>query len=118
MAERLVFMAVEGAARHLQGLSPDRRVDRDELDERAGGLLMPAAAGWIVPPSVSLTRTGFRVWSPMTGLATSNGESICPSGRYPPIVSVAADPIVNASSPGAGPFVNWAAAASGWVPAA
>ena len=31
---------------------------------------MPAVAGWIVPPSVSLTRTGFRVWSPMTGLAT------------------------------------------------
>lgn len=70
VAERLVFMAVEGAARHLQGLSPDRRVGRDELDERTGGLLMPAAAGWIVPPSVSLTRTGFRVWSPMTGLAT------------------------------------------------
>ena len=70
VAERLVFMAVEGAARHLQGLSPDRRVGRDELDERAGGLLMPAVAGWIVPPSVSLTRTGFRVWSPMTGLAT------------------------------------------------
>ena len=70
MAERLVFMAVEGAARHLQGLSPDRRAGRDELDERAGGLLMPAVAGWIVPPSVSLTHTGFRVWSPMTGLAT------------------------------------------------
>ena len=70
VAERLVFMAVEGAARHLQGLSPDKRVGRDALDERAGGLLMPAVAGWIVPPSVSLTRTGFRVWSPMTGLAT------------------------------------------------
>ncbi|WP_081994681.1 helix-turn-helix domain-containing protein [Paracoccus sp. PAMC 22219] len=70
VAERLVFMAVEGAARHLQGLSPDQRAGRDELDERAGGLLMPATAGWIVPPSVSLTRNGFRVWSPMTGLAT------------------------------------------------
>ncbi|MEQ5795668.1 hypothetical protein LZ686_13565 [Paracoccus sp. NFXS7] len=70
VAERLIFMAVEGAARHVQGLSPDRRVGRDELDERAGGLMMPAVAGWIVPPSVSLTRTGFRVWSPMTGLAT------------------------------------------------
>ncbi|QXI65623.1 hypothetical protein CP157_03413 (plasmid) [Paracoccus marcusii] len=70
VAERLVFMAVEGAARHLQGLSPDKRTGRDELDERAGGLLMPVVAGWIVPPSVSLTRTGFRVWSPMTGLAT------------------------------------------------
>ena len=61
VAERLVFMAVEGAARHVQGLSPDQRASRDELDERAGGLLMPAAAGWIVPPSVSLTRNGFRV---------------------------------------------------------
>lgn len=70
VAERLVFMAVEGAARHLQGLSPDQRAGRDELDERAVCLLMPVAAGWIVPPSVSLTRTGFRVWSPMTGLAT------------------------------------------------
>ena len=70
VAERLVFMAVEGAARRLQGLSPDQRAGRDELDERAGGLLMPAAAGWIVPPSVSLTRNRFRVWSPMTGLAT------------------------------------------------
>ena len=70
VAERLVFMAVEGAARHLQGLSPDRRVGRDELDEKAGGLLMLVVAAWIVPPSVSLTRTGFRVWSPMTGLAT------------------------------------------------
>ncbi|MEQ5796255.1 hypothetical protein LZ686_16585 [Paracoccus sp. NFXS7] len=70
VAERLVFMAVEGAARHLKGLSPDKRVGRDALDERAGGLLMPAAAGWIVPPSVSLTRTGFRVWSPVTGLAS------------------------------------------------
>ncbi len=70
VAERLVFMAVEGAARHLQGLSPDRRAGRDELHERAGGLLIPAVAGWIVPPSVSLTRTGFRVWSPVTGLAT------------------------------------------------
>ncbi|WP_197054623.1 helix-turn-helix domain-containing protein [Paracoccus sp. PAMC 22219] len=70
VAERLVFMAVEGAARHLQGLSPDQRAGRDEVDETAGGLLMPATAGWIVPPSVSLTRNGFRVWSPMTGLAT------------------------------------------------
>ena len=70
VAERLVFMAVEGAARHVQGLSPDQKAGRDEQDERAGGLLMPATAGWIVPPSVSLTRNGFRVWSPMTGLAT------------------------------------------------
>ena len=70
VAERLIFMAVEGAARHVQGLSPDQRAGCGELDERAGELLLPAAAGWIVPPSVSLTRNGFRVSSPMTGLAT------------------------------------------------
>ena len=64
VAERLVFMAVEGAARHLQGLSPNQTAGRDELDERARGLLMPAAAGWIVP----LARNRFRVWSPTTGL--------------------------------------------------
>ena len=70
VAERLVFMAVEGAARRLRGLSPDQSAGRDDLDERAGGLLMPATAGWIVPPSVSLTRYGFRIWSPMSGLET------------------------------------------------
>ena len=70
VAERLVFMAVEGAARHLRGLSPSQIAGRDDSDERAGGLLMPAVAGWIVPPSVSLTRYGFRIWSPMTGLET------------------------------------------------
>ena len=31
---------------------------------------MPATAGWIVPPSVSLTRYGFQIWSPITGLET------------------------------------------------
>ena len=70
VAERLVFMAVEGAARHLRGLSVDQRAGRDDAEERAGGLLMPATAGWIMPPSVSLTRYGFRIWSPMTGLET------------------------------------------------
>ena len=70
VAERLVFMAVEGAARHLQGLSPDRRAGRDDADERAGSLLMPVTDGWIVPPSVSLTRDGFRIWSPLSGLET------------------------------------------------
>ncbi|WP_146612699.1 hypothetical protein, partial [Paracoccus sediminilitoris] len=68
VAERLVFMAVEGAARRLRGLSPDQSAGRDDLDERAGGLLMPTTAGWIVPPSVSLTRNGFRIWSPLSGL--------------------------------------------------
>ena len=33
-------------------------------------MLMPTTAGWIVPPSVSLTRYGFRIWSPITGLET------------------------------------------------
>ena len=70
VAERLVFMVVEGAARHLQGLSPNQSAGRDDMDERAGGMLMPATAGWIVPPSVSLTRYGFRIWSPITGLET------------------------------------------------
>ena len=61
---------MEGAARNLRGLSPDQSAGRDDLDERAGGLLMPTTAGWIVPPSVSLTRNGFRIWSPLSGLKT------------------------------------------------
>ena len=70
VAERLVFMAVESAARHLRGLTTDRKGGRDDLDERAGGLLMPVTAGWIAAPSVSLTRNGFRMWSPLRGLET------------------------------------------------
>ena len=69
VAERLVFMAVEGAARHVQGLSPRPGPVAAEAEDGAGGLLMPATAGWIVPPSVALTRGGFRLWSPATGLA-------------------------------------------------
>lgn len=70
-AERLVFMAVEGAARHLRDLSLERRGhghDDGELGEMA--LLMPAEAGWILAPSVALTRNGFRLWSPLSGFGS------------------------------------------------
>lgn len=69
-AERLVFMAVEGAARHLRGLSPETRGGWQEEDAADGAILMPAEAGWIVAPSVALTRNGFRLWSPHSGLGT------------------------------------------------
>lgn len=69
-AERLVFMAVESAARHLRGFFPEGRGRwRDEEDE-GSTLLMPAEAGWILAPSVALTRDGFRLWSPHSGLGT------------------------------------------------
>ncbi|MBM9595076.1 helix-turn-helix domain-containing protein [Roseitranquillus sediminis] len=57
-AERLVFMAVESAARAQlagQGRAP----------LRDGDLLAPVAAHWVVTPSVALTRRGFRLWSPL-----------------------------------------------------
>ncbi|MBB1492311.1 MULTISPECIES: hypothetical protein [unclassified Paracoccus (in: a-proteobacteria)] len=66
-AERLVFMAVEGAARHLRGLSPQAPRPQPE-DAGAQALLMPAEAGWVLAPSVALTRNGFRQWSPLSGL--------------------------------------------------
>lgn len=69
-AERLVFMAVEGAARHLRGLSPEGRGDWPEKDAADRAILMPAEASWIVAPSVALTRNGFRLWSPLSGLRT------------------------------------------------
>lgn len=69
-AERLVFMAVEGAARHLRGLSLEGRGGWEEEDVADGAILMPAEAGWIVAPSVALTRNGFRLWSPLSGLGT------------------------------------------------
>lgn len=31
---------------------------------------MPAEAEWILAPSVALTRNGFRLWSPLSGLRT------------------------------------------------
>lgn len=68
-AERLVFMAVEGAARHLRGLSPEGRGGWQE-DAADRAILMPAEAGWIVAPSVALTRNGFRLWSPLSGLGS------------------------------------------------
>lgn len=69
-AERLVFMAVEGAARHLRGLSPEGRGGWQGEDAADGAILMPAEAGWILAPSVALTRNGFRLWSPLSGLGT------------------------------------------------
>lgn len=69
-AERLVFMAVEGAARHLRGLSPDRRSRWRGNEEEETALLMPAEAGWILAPSVALTRNGFGLWSPLSGFAS------------------------------------------------
>ncbi|WP_377699978.1 helix-turn-helix domain-containing protein [Paracoccus niistensis] len=69
-AERLVFMTVEGAARHLRGLSPEGRGGWPEEDAADRAILMPAEAGWIVAPSVALTRNGFRLWSPLSGLGT------------------------------------------------
>lgn len=69
-AERLFFMAVEGAARHLRGLSPEGRGGWPEEDAADRAILMPAEAGWIVAPSVALTRNGFRLWSPLSGLGT------------------------------------------------
>lgn len=69
-AERLVFMAVEGAARHLRGLSPEGRGGWPEEDAADRAILMPAEAGWILAPSVALTRNGFRLWSPLSGLGT------------------------------------------------
>ncbi len=57
-AERLLFVAVESAARAQlagQGRGP----------VRDGDLLAPVGATWVVTPSVALTRRGFRLWSPL-----------------------------------------------------
>src|SRR6478609_498924 len=75
-------------------------------------------------PSASAARAAFWIAASnagssqaITGLVASNGEMVCPSGRYPPMVSVAAGPIENAASSGAGDC--WAAGvASGLLPAA
>ena len=71
-AERLVFMAVEGAARHLRGLSPARAKaagdDTDTDTDAREALMMPAEAGWIVAPSVAMTGNGLRIWSPLSGI--------------------------------------------------
>ena len=57
-AERLVFVAVESAAR--AGLAGQGRGP-----VRDGDLLAPVAAHWVATPSVALTRRGFRLWSPL-----------------------------------------------------
>lgn len=69
-AERLIFMAVEGAARHLRDLSPPRAgagAADDDMDARAA-MIMPAEASWIVAPSSAMTRNGLRIWSPLSGI--------------------------------------------------
>ncbi|MDO5371723.1 helix-turn-helix domain-containing protein [Paracoccus sp. (in: a-proteobacteria)] len=74
VAERLVFMAVEGAARHLRGLSPHAPGPQPE-DAGARALLMPAEGAWVLAPSVALTRNGFRAWSPLSGLPAFLGAA-------------------------------------------
>lgn len=72
VAERLVFMTVEAAARHLRGLSPEQTADRDGASgEGAGPLQMPPAAVWIMLPWVALTRNWFQIWSLLSGLDLS-----------------------------------------------
>lgn len=68
VAERLVFMAVEGASRHLRGLSPGRvGPAEDDTDVRVA-LMMTTEAGWIVTPSSAMTRNGLSIWSPLSGI--------------------------------------------------
>lgn len=67
-AERLIFMAVESAARHMRDLSPPPTgLPEDDTDTRAS-LMMPSEAGWIVTPSSAMTRNGLRIWSPLSGI--------------------------------------------------
>ncbi|WP_347140554.1 hypothetical protein [Paracoccus sp. SSK6] len=69
-AERLIFMAVEGAARHLRGMSSIRtEAAEDDTDVRAS-LMTSAEAGWIVTPSSAMTRNGLRIWSPLSGIGS------------------------------------------------
>lgn len=76
-AERLIFLAVEGGARGLGRLFPAQSVEASdgEMDE----VLVSAEASWIVAPALAMTRTGFRIWSPLTGMADfmeAAGESL------------------------------------------
>lgn len=61
-------MAVEGAARHLVGLSPVPSATTDEDGDTQAALVMPASAGWILAPSVAMGRNGLRIWSPLSGI--------------------------------------------------
>ncbi|MCZ0964346.1 helix-turn-helix domain-containing protein [Paracoccus benzoatiresistens] len=67
-AERLVFMAVEGAARHLIGLSPVPSAPPQDDGDAQAAILMRASAGWILAPSVAMARNGLRIWSPLSGI--------------------------------------------------
>jgi hypothetical protein len=68
VAERLIFMAVEGAARSVMGLSPVPSAPPQDDGDPQSALLMPASAGWVVAPSVAMVRNGLRIWSPMSGI--------------------------------------------------
>lgn len=68
VAERLIFMAVEGAARHMRGLSPGAGALSDEDADGWKSLVSPAEASWIVTPSSAMTRNGLRIWSPLSGV--------------------------------------------------
>lgn len=57
--DRLVFMAAEHTLRSDIGQS-------DQAAGRAGGLLGRVRAGWTMLPSLALTQSRFRSWSPMS----------------------------------------------------
>ena len=62
LAERLVFSAVEGALRAQSGM--ERRQQPADGDQEHL-LLGTVNACWIATPATSLTRRGFRIWSPL-----------------------------------------------------
>lgn len=68
VAERLVFMAVEGAARHLLGFSPMPSAPFKDDGDAQASLLMPASASWVLAPSMALGRNGLRIWSPLSNV--------------------------------------------------
>lgn len=76
-AERLVFLAIEGAARGLGRRLPAQ--GDDAIDGQIDEVLRSAEASWVVAPALAMTRTGFRIWSPLTGLPDfmdAAGESL------------------------------------------
>lgn len=68
VAERLIFMAVEGAARHMRDLSPVTGARPEDDADGWKSLVSPAEASWIVTPSSAMTRNGLRIWSPLSGV--------------------------------------------------
>lgn len=63
-AERLLFMVIENAARHLDVTGSPKRAGALTEDERPE--LRPVKASWIITPAAALTRGGFRIWSPLS----------------------------------------------------